>query len=46
MDLGTQRIKVVVLKDNAVLSRAQVFSGFDPTEAAKQAVETALKKQT
>jgi benzoyl-CoA reductase subunit D len=44
MDLGTQRIKAVILKDNVVLSRAQVFSGFDPTEAAKQAVDTALKE--
>jgi benzoyl-CoA reductase subunit D len=44
MDLGTQKIKAVILKDNAVLSRAQVFSGFDPTEAAKQAVGTALKE--
>jgi benzoyl-CoA reductase subunit D len=44
MDLGTQRIKAVVLKDNVVLSTTQVFSGFDPTEAAKQAVDTALKE--
>jgi benzoyl-CoA reductase subunit D len=44
MDLGTQRIKALVLKDNDVLSRSQVFSGFDPTEAAKQAVDTALKE--
>ena len=43
MDLGTQRIKAVILKDNDVLSRAQVFSGFDPTEAAKQAVDAVLQ---
>ena len=44
MDLGTQKAQVVVLKDNVVVSRAHAFSGFDPTEAAKQAVDEALKK--
>ena len=44
MDLGTQRAQVVVLKDNVVVSRAHVFSGFDPTKAAEQAVDEALKK--
>lgn len=44
MDLGTQRVKAVVLKDNSVLSRGQAFSGFEPTTAAEQAVEEALKK--
>jgi benzoyl-CoA reductase subunit D len=43
MDLGTQRVKVVILKDGTVLSRGQTFSGFDPTKAAEQAVEEALK---
>ena len=44
MDLGTQKIKAVVLKDNSVISRGQAFSGFEPTKAAEQAVEEALKK--
>jgi len=43
MDLGTQKTKAVILKDNEVLSRGQAFSGFDPTKAAEQAVDTALK---
>jgi benzoyl-CoA reductase subunit D len=43
MDLGTQRVKAVVLKDDAVAARAQAFSGFNPTEAAEQAVTEALK---
>jgi benzoyl-CoA reductase subunit D len=43
MDLGTQRVKAVVLKDNAVVSRGHAFSGFDPTKAAEEAVATALK---
>ena len=43
MDLGTQRVKSVILKDNTVLSRGQAFSGFDPTKAAEQAIDEALK---
>jgi benzoyl-CoA reductase subunit D len=43
MDLGTQRVQVVVLKDGGVVARAWSFSGFDPTKAAQQAVEDALK---
>ncbi len=44
IDLGTQRVQVVVLKDGSVASRAQVLSGFDPTKAAEQAIDEALKK--
>jgi len=44
MDLGTQRVQVVIVKDGVVVSRATAFSGFDPTKAAEQAVEEALKK--
>ncbi len=44
MDLGTQKIKVVILKDNVVASRSEAFSGFDPTKAAEQAIEEALKQ--
>lgn len=44
MDLGTQKVKAVALKDNSVISRGQAFSGFEPTKAAEQAVEEALKK--
>jgi len=44
MDLGTQRVKVVILKDSVVLSREQALAGFDPTKAAEQTVEEALKK--
>lgn len=44
MDLGTQSVKTVVLKDDAVLSRKQAFSGFDPTKAAEQTVDEALKQ--
>ena len=43
MDLGTQRVKTVVLKDGRVVSRAQNFSGFNPSEATERAVSEALK---
>jgi benzoyl-CoA reductase subunit D len=44
IDLGTQSVKAVILKDGEVISRGQAFSGFDPTKAAEQAVGEALKK--
>lgn len=44
MDIGTQSVKVVLLKDNAVISRKQAFSGFDPTKATEQAIDEALKE--
>jgi benzoyl-CoA reductase subunit D len=43
VDLGTQSVKVVVLKDGAVASRGKAFSGFDPAKAAEQAMDDALK---
>ena len=43
MDLGTQRVKAVVLKDDVVVARGQAFSGFDPAKAAEEAVSEALK---
>jgi benzoyl-CoA reductase subunit D len=44
IDLGTQSVKAVILKDGEVLSRGKAFSGFDPAKAAEQAVAEALKK--
>jgi benzoyl-CoA reductase subunit D len=43
MDLGIQSVKVVVLKERVVVARGRAFSGFEPTKAAEQAVEEALK---
>ena len=43
MDLGTQRVQVVIVKDGYVVARTTAFSGFDPTKAAEQAVDEALK---
>jgi benzoyl-CoA reductase subunit D len=44
MDLGTQRVKAVILKDGAVVGRGQAVAGFDPTKATEQAVADALKQ--
>ncbi len=43
IDLGTQSVKAVILKDDEVISRGKSFSGFDPTKAAEQAFGEALK---
>lgn len=44
LDLGTQSVKAVVLKDDAVAARGKAFSGFDPAKAAEQALDAALKE--
>ena len=46
IDLGTQSVKVVILKDGGIISRGQAFSGFDPAKAAEQAFGEALKKES
>lgn len=43
IDMGIQTIKVVIIKDDKVLARHKAFSGFEPTKAAEQAFEEALK---
>ncbi len=44
LDLGTQSVKAVVLKDGKVVSRSKAFSGFDPAMAAEKALGDALKE--
>jgi benzoyl-CoA reductase subunit D len=44
IDLGTQSVKAVILKDGAIISYSQAFSGFNPAKAAEQTVDEALKK--
>ena len=44
LDMGTQSVKVVILKNGEIVSRTQAFSGFYPTKAAEQAFDEALKK--
>jgi benzoyl-CoA reductase subunit D len=43
IDMGTQRVKVVIMKDKQILSRNQNFTGFEPTKAAEQAFKEALQ---
>ncbi len=43
VDMGIQTIKVVILKDGQVVARSKAASGFEPTKAAEQAFEEALK---
>lgn len=43
VDVGTQSVKAVILKDGTVISRGKAFSGFDPSKAAEQAMDEALK---
>src|SRR3990172_2600343 len=42
--MGTQSVKVVILKDRVVVSRSKAFSGFDPSKSAEEACAEALKK--
>jgi benzoyl-CoA reductase subunit D len=44
IDLGSQTVKVIILKDRAVISSGQAFSSFDPAKAAEHAVAEALEK--
>jgi benzoyl-CoA reductase subunit D len=44
IDLGTQSVKAVIMKNGAVISHCQAFIGFDPGKAAKQALNGALKE--
>ncbi len=44
IDVGTQSIKVVLLRDGEIISRSQAFSGFDPGKGAEQALSQALDK--
>ncbi len=44
IDVGTQSVKVTILKDCEVLSSSIAFCGFKPKEAAEQAFKEALRK--
>ena len=43
LDMGTQTVKVVILKDREVVSRSKAFSGFDPAKTAEETFGEALK---
>ncbi len=44
IDMGIQTVKVVLLKDGAVVARSKAFSGFEPTKSAEQAFAEGLKE--
>jgi benzoyl-CoA reductase subunit D len=44
IDMGTQSVKTVIVKNGLVVSRSKAFSGFDPAKAADETVAEALKK--
>ncbi|MFX1573388.1 MAG: acyl-CoA dehydratase activase [Promethearchaeota archaeon] len=44
IDCGSKNTKVVILKDDSILSTTSVLSGFDQDEAAKQALNNALER--
>src|SRR5512136_243390 len=44
IDLGTQTVKVVILKSGEVAGMAKVYSGFDPAGSAEEAMTTALNE--
>ncbi len=42
LDMGSKFIKILLLRDGEVIGRAIEHAGFDPDEAAKRALDTAL----
>lgn len=44
IDMGSKYIKVVVLKDGTVLSRAMEVTGFEPVESAARCLDKAIKE--
>ena len=42
IDAGSKNTKIIILKDDAVLSMASVLSGFDQEQSAEQALKSAL----
>ncbi len=43
IDLGTQSVKVIILKDGKIVARNTAFAGFDAQESAEQALVEGLK---
>jgi predicted CoA-substrate-specific enzyme activase len=44
IDMGAQSVKVVILSDGKVLTRTLVPTGFEPLEAAQNALDEAIKQ--
>ena len=43
IDMGTQRVKVTIIKDKQIIAQKQNFSGFEPAKVAEQTFQEALK---
>jgi len=44
IDMGTQSVKTVILKDGKVLARSKAFSGFETSKVAEETLAEALAK--
>jgi benzoyl-CoA reductase subunit D len=44
IDMGTQRIKVVIVQDKKVVAQKQNFAGFEPTKVAEETLQEALQE--
>jgi benzoyl-CoA reductase subunit D len=44
IDMGTQRAKVVIMRDQQILCQKQNFLGFEPTKAAEKTFEDAMQE--
>lgn len=44
IDMGTQRVKVVIIKDGQIVAQKQNFSGFEPAKVAQETFDQALKQ--
>lgn len=43
IDIGAKNIKVVILKDNKIISKSNVLAGFEVEKSAQEAINKALK---
>ncbi|MCW4017035.1 MAG: acyl-CoA dehydratase activase [Candidatus Bathyarchaeota archaeon] len=43
IDMGTQRVKVAIIKDKQIIAQSQNFSGFEPAKVAEQTLKEALE---
>jgi benzoyl-CoA reductase subunit D len=43
IDMGTQSVKVAIVKDGHMVGRGKAFSGFEPSKSAEEACAEALK---
>ena len=44
IDLGAKNIKVVILKDEKIIGKANVIAGFEVTKSAQEAIDKAFKQ--